>query len=179
MPKVPNNDLNVVQVVFDPTTSLMDQYDRGRRQQYSRNIAVTGVLQVQPGCHSEPDQFRFYRNPQQGIPEPVVPPCPPRVSFKPILRPRTRRPRPSLTPSLPQIPPPPPPSPPPSLQPHQPASVETATRREEELAYIVAQLSQLEGLGPSVLAQLSDLKWDLTHSGMWSDCVELSELEKS
>jgi hypothetical protein len=69
-------------------------------------------------------------------------------------------------------------SPPSPALSHQPESVGTVTHCEE-LAYIVAQLSQLEGLGPSILIQLSNLEWDLTHFKMWSSYVELSELEKA
>ncbi|KAG2091709.1 hypothetical protein BD769DRAFT_1395570 [Suillus cothurnatus] len=212
-----------VDVAFDPATRCMHQDDRSRRQQYSRNIAVTGDLLAQPVLHNEkPDEFRFYVT-RQETPQQDVPFCPIPVPFNPLPPPLVLQPRPSLPslpPSLPLFPPPssplflppspplflppsptlfPPPSPtlfplpsPPLFPPsfplpssppspalsHQPESVGTVTHREE-LARIVAQLSQLEGLGPSVLTQLSNLEWDLTHSEMWSSCVELSELEKS
>ncbi|KAG1763583.1 hypothetical protein EDD22DRAFT_952189, partial [Suillus occidentalis] len=210
------NELEFIAVGFDPGTRCMNQVHHGRRQQFSRNVAVTGNLQVLHAPYVEPDEFRFYVNSQALLefPEPQAPYCPLPASFTPP--PPALQPRPSSTavmpsiplfsppspslfpPSLPQsfsppspllLPPSPPPlflpsSPPPSPPPspalsHQPASVETVARHDEELANLVAQLSRIEGLGPSVLTQLANLEWDLTHSEMWRSCVDLSELEKS
>ncbi|KAG2737785.1 hypothetical protein P692DRAFT_20883233, partial [Suillus brevipes Sb2] len=144
------------------------------------------ALQPRPSSTSVTPSIPLFSPPSPSLFPPSLPPLfspPTPPLFPPSLPQSFSPPSPLLLPPSPPplfLPSSPPPSPPPSpALSHQPASVETVARHDEELANLVAQLSRIEGLGPSVLTQLSNLEWDLTHSEMWRSCVDLSELEKN
>ncbi|KAG1759737.1 hypothetical protein EDD22DRAFT_849042 [Suillus occidentalis] len=181
MPK--EQKLRFIDVSFDPATSVMSQRERGHRQQFRRNIASAS-----DGSRTD-SQMHFY-----------VLPGPDTAQFAPTSTQTVSSPGPLVTPLPlpPPSPPPPPPSPLPSpllftqpsppffpqlSPPLSPMSFNQPSPPSSPLPAPLLQMPSDTTSPPdslaSIVAQLSDLQWDLDHPEMWNACIDFAENDEN